>query len=377
MFELIIVVWIDLTLNLGGSNMKKTPLNEIHKEAGAKMTDFGGWEMPVEYSGIIDEHLAVRKKCGLFDVSHMGELLLTGSGAEKSLQKIITNDAQRLDKNKVLYTLMCNENGGIIDDLVVYKLQKDSFLLVVNASNTEKDFNWIKKHLDGDAQIENRTEHYAMLALQGPDSQKVLTKLTDLNLQEINYYNYKEGKAAAKDMIISRTGYTGELGYELYFNAEYAEKIWHDIMKAGKEFDIHPTGLGARDTLRLEKGYPLYGNDINEKINPYQAKLGWVVKLDKGDFIGREKLKALKNTCCEKQRFACVIQGRGVARKGHEVYLEDQVIGEVSSGSYSPLLKKGIAMGYIKSDYIKPGNEIKIKVRKRFLEAEVVELPFV
>lgn len=357
--------------------MKKTPLNALHKDSGAKMTDFGGWEMPVEYSGIIEEHLAVRKNCGLFDVSHMGELLLTGNGAEKSLQKIITNDAQQLDKGRVLYTLICNENGGIIDDLVVYKLQKNKFLLVVNASNTEKDFEWIKKKLHKDAQIENRTEHYAMLALQGPDSQRVLTKLTDLNLQEINYYHFKEGKLSAKDMIISRTGYTGELGYELYFKAEYAEKIWHDIMKAGKEFEVHPAGLGARDTLRLEKGYPLYGNDIHEKINPYQAKLGWVVKLDKGDFIGKEKLKELKEKCCEKHRVGFIIKDRGVARKGYKIYFEDQEVGEVSSGSYSPLLEKGIGMGYLKSDYIEPGTEIKIKVRKRFIEAEVVELPFV
>ncbi|WP_041595845.1 glycine cleavage system aminomethyltransferase GcvT [Halanaerobium hydrogeniformans] len=357
--------------------MKETPLNAIHKESGAKMTDFGGWEMPVEYSGIIEEHLAVRKRCGLFDISHMGELLLTGGGAEKSLQRIITNDAQLLDKGKVLYTLICNENGGIIDDLVVYKLQKNKFLLVVNASNTEKDFDWIKEHLDNDAQIENRTEHYAMLALQGPDSQKVLTKLTDLNLQEINYYRFKEGKVAGKDMIISRTGYTGELGYELYFKAEYAEKIWHDIIKAGKKFEILPAGLGARDTLRLEKGFPLYGNDIDENIDPYQAKLGWVVKLDKGDFIGKEKLKELKRKGIKRERTGFMIQGRGVARKGHKIYCEDQEIGEVSSGSYSPLLKKGIAMGYIKSDYIEPGNKVGIKVRKRFIDAEIVELPFV
>lgn len=357
--------------------MQKTPLNQVHKEMGAKMMDFGGWEMPVEYSGIIEEHKAVRNKAGLFDVSHMGEIIISGKNAFQSLQKIITNDMNKLEPGKILYTPICNENGGIIDDLLVYCLNENKYLLAVNASNIDKDFNWIKENTLAETIVENFSDKYAMLALQGPKSKKILEKLTDIDLDSLNYYNFRESKAFGIDMIISRTGYTGELGYELYFEAEEAKKIWDKILKAGADLGIKACGLGARDTLRLEKNYSLYGNDIDEKTNPYQANMGWTVALDKGDFIGKEELVKIKKRGSSKKLTNLKITGRGVARQGHEAYINEEKIGEVTSGSYSPSLKQGIAMAYLKTEYTEIGTEIEIKVRKRKVKAKVVKAPFV
>lgn len=357
--------------------MQKTPLNQLHKEMGAKMTDFGGWEMPVEYSGIIEEHQAVRKQCGLFDVSHMGEILISGENAAKSVQKIITNDIQKLESGRILYTPICNENGGIIDDLLVYCLKDNEFLLVVNASNIEKDFNWVKENIVEGTTAENFSDKYAMIALQGPESQKVLTQLTDIDLNSLAYYTFRQAKAAGVEMIISRTGYTGELGYELYFEPEEAENIWKQMLSAGLDFGIKPCGLGSRDTLRLEKNFALYGNDIDEETNPYQANMGWTVAINKGDFIGREKLINIKANCCQVKLSPLKITGRGVARHGHQVYINDQKIGEVTSGSYSPTLKQGIAMAYLNSEFTEAGTEVEIEVRNRKIKAEVVKGPFV
>ncbi|PUU95059.1 MAG: aminomethyltransferase [Halanaerobium sp.] len=357
--------------------MKKTPLNQIHKNMGAKMTDFGGWEMPVEYTGIIEEHKAVRNKCGLFDVSHMGEILVSGKNAKKSLQKIIANDLNKLEKGKIIYTPICKEDGGIIDDLLVYSLQDDQFLLVVNASNIEKDYNWIKEHLLEDTTAENLSANYAMVALQGPNSKKILTQLTDIDLNSLSYYRFREAKVAGINMIVSRTGYTGELGYELYFEPEEAEKMWNELMEAGSDFGLQACGLGARDTLRLEKVYALYGNDIDESTNPFEAELGWTVELDKGDFIGRKKLIDIKENCCQRKLTPFVIRGRGMARHGYEVYAGEEKIGEVTSGSYSPTLEEGIGLAYLKSEHTEVGNEIEIKVRNRKIKAEVVKAPFV
>jgi len=357
--------------------MKKTPLNQVHKNMGAKMTDFGGWEMPVEYTGIIEEHKAVRNKCGLFDVSHMGEILVSGKNAKKSLQKIIANDLNKLEKGKIIYTPICKEDGGIIDDLLVYSLQDDQFLLVVNASNIEKDYNWIKEHLLEDTTAENLSANYAMVALQGPNSKKILTQLTDIDLNSLSYYRFREAKVAGVNMIVSRTGYTGELGYELYFEPEEAEKMWDELMEAGSDFGLQACGLGARDTLRLEKIYALYGNDIDESTNPFEAGLGWTVELDKGDFIGRKKLIDIKENCCQRKLTPFVIRGRGMARHGYEVYAGEEKIGEVTSGSYSPTLEEGIGLAYLKSEHTEVGSEIEIKVRNRKIKAEVVKGPFV
>lgn len=357
--------------------MKITPLNQIHKELGAKMTNFGGWEMPVEYTGIIEEHLAVRNKAGLFDVSHMGEILVSGENAAKSLQKIITNDLQKLEPGKIIYTPICNADGGIIDDLLVYCLSEDSYLLVVNASNIEKDFKWIKEHLLENTKAENLSDKYAMLALQGPESKKILTQLTDIDLNSLDYYRFREAKVAGIKMIISRTGYTGELGYELYFEPESAEKIWEQLLEAGADFGLQACGLGARDTLRLEKLYALYGNDIDEQTNPYEAGLSWTVEINKGDFIGREKLIDIAENCCQRKLTPFKLKGRGVARHGYEVYAEEGKIGEVTSGSYSPTLEQGIGLAYLKNEYTELGTEIEIKVRRRKIKAEVVKGPFV
>jgi aminomethyltransferase len=357
--------------------MKKTPLNQIHKELGAKMTDFGGWEMPVEYTGIIEEHKAVRNQAGLFDVSHMGEILISGENAAKSLQKIITNDLQKLEPGKIIYTPICKPDGGIIDDLLVYCLKEDSYLLVVNASNIEKDYKWIKENLLDKTEAENLSDKYAMLALQGPESKKILTQLTDIDLNSLDYYRFREAKVAGVEMIISRTGYTGELGYELYFQPDSAEKIWDELLEAGTDFGLQPCGLGARDTLRLEKMYALYGNDIDEKTNPYEAGLSWTVAVNKGDFIGREKLVEIEENCCQRKLSPFKITGRGMARHGYDIFAGEVKIGEVTSGSYSPTLEQGIGLAYLKSEYTEPGTEIEIKVRRRKIKAEVVKGPFV
>ena len=358
--------------------MKKTPLNQKHKNMGAKMTDFGGWEMPVEYTGIIEEHKAVRNRCGLFDVSHMGEILISGKDVLESLNKIITNDLKKLETGKTLYTLICNENGGIIDDLLVYCLrEEDEYLLVVNAANIEKDLNWLKKNSLDNTIVENISEQYALLALQGPESKKVLTQLTDIDLNSLKYYNFRKAKVAGVEMIISRTGYTGELGYELYFEAEKAEKIWDELIKMGSDFGLQACGLGARDTLRLEKKLALYGNDINEKTNPYEAGLGWTVALNKGDFIGREQLLKIKENCCQRWLCCFKVKDRGMARHGHKVYSGAEKIGKVTSGSYSPSLEQSIGLAYLKNEYSEIGTKIEIEVRGRKIEAEVVKSPFV
>jgi len=357
--------------------MKKTPFNQIHKDMGAKMTDFGGWEMPVEYTSIIEEHNAVRNQCGLFDVSHMGQILVSGENAAKSLQKIITNDLQKLEPGKIIYTPICNFDGGIIDDLLVYYLDREEYLLVVNASNIEKDFNWIKKQLLEKTQAENLSDEYAMLALQGPQSKKILTQLTDIDLNTLDYYRFRRAKAAGIKMIISRTGYTGELGYELYFKPEASEKIWKELMEAGSDFGLKACGLGSRDTLRLEKIYPLYGNDIDESTNPYEAGLSWTVALNKGDFIGRNKLKEIKENCCQRKLVPFKITGRGIARRGYEVYAGGEKIGKVTSGSYSPSLEQGIGLAYLKREYEEAGTEVRIRFRNREISAEVEAGAFV
>lgn len=357
--------------------MEKTALNQIHKNLNAKMVNFGGWEMPLEYSGIIEEHQAVRENCGLFDISHMGEILVSGKNAAASLQKIITNNVKKLKKGKIIYSLMCKPDGGIIDDFLVYCLTAEKFLLVVNAANTKKDFKWIKEQVLENTEVENSSKNYSVLALQGPKSKKVLDQFTDIDLNSLEYYRFREAQAAGRKIFISRTGYTGERGYELYFAPDQAEKIWSDIFKAGENFSLKPCGLGARNTLRLEKNYPLYGNDIDESTNPYQANLGWTVFLNNDDFIGREKLKKIKENCCPQKLTPFVVKGRGMARQGYSIFSGEEKIGKVTSGSYSPTLKESIGLAYLKSKYTAPESEIEIKIRKRKIKAEVVKAPFV
>lgn len=358
--------------------MKRTPFYEIHVELNAKIAPFAGFEMPIQYEGIIAEHKRVRESVGVFDVSHMGEFKVSGKDALKFLQKMTVNDASKLAPGRAQYSVMCYENGGIVDDLLVYNLG-DYYMVVVNASNIEKDFEWIKSHIEGDVKVENISDEVALLAIQGPKSLLTLQKLTDIDLNQIKYYHFIKGKLADVEMIISRTGYTGELGFELYFEAkpELCRKVWDAIMEAGKEFNIAPVGLGARDTLRTEMGYMLYGNDIDETTNPFEAGLDWIVKFDKGDFIGKESLLKIKSEGLKRKLIGFVLEGRIPPRHGQEIFKNGEKIGYVTSGTFSPILERGIGLGYVEIKFAKPGEKITVIGYGKNLEATTVNPPFV
>ena len=357
--------------------MKKTPLNEVHRDEGAKMIDFGGWEMPLQYEGIIKEHKQVRKKCGLFDISHMGELIVKGEKAEENLQKIITNDLSQLNDGEVLYTVMCYPDGGIVDDFLVYRLNNDKFMLVVNAANTDKDREWIKDKLSDDVELDDISEDTALLAVQGPESYNLLEELAEFELKDIDSFESTTGKIDGVEVIISQTGYTGELGYELYLAAKDAEQLWQSIREKGKEYELLPVGLGARNTLRLEKRLCLYGNDLDENTHPLEAGLGWTVKFDKGEFIGRDKLIEYQEEGYSRRLVGFKMLDRGIARHGHKIKDGEEEIGEVSSGSYSPTLEENIGLAYVNQDYSKKGTKLNIELRGRTRQAEVVSTPFV
>lgn len=359
--------------------MKKTPFTEKHIALGAKMHEFAGYNMPIEYSGIMDEHQTVVNAVGVFDVSHMGEFWVKGPKALEFLQKVTSNDASTLTVGKAQYACFLNENGGIIDDFIVYHYEPEKYLLVVNAANMEKDWAWCQKQNTMGAELENASDHTAQLAIQGPKATETLQKLTDINLSEIPFYAFKTGRFAGVDeVIISNTGYTGAGGFELYFYPEHGMKIWDAIFKAGEEFGIKPIGLGARDTLRLEMGYCLYGNDLDETTTPLQAGLGWITKFaENKPFIGREVLEKEKAEGVSRKLCGFVLQERGIPRKGYEIAnAEGEIIGVVTSGTMAPMLKQGIGLGYVKPEYAKAGTEIFIKVRNKNLKAEVTKLPF-
>ena len=359
--------------------MKKTPFTDTHIALGAKMHEFAGYNMPIEYTGIIDEHLSVVNSVGVFDVSHMGELWVKGPKALEFLQKVSSNDASKLEPGKIQYACFVNENGGIIDDYLVYCYEPQKYMLVVNAANIEKDWAWCQKQNTMGAELENGSGHIAQLAVQGPKATEALQKLTDFNLSEVPYYTFKVGKFAGVDnVIISNTGYTGAGGFELYFYPEYGKKIWDAVFEAGKPFDIKPIGLGARDTLRLEMGFCLYGNDIDDTTTPLQAGLGWITKLiDNKPLIGKSILEKEKANGVERKLCGFELKDKGIPRKDYEIVNESgEIIGKVTSGTMSPCLKKGIGLGYMKPEYAKVGTEIFIKVRNRNLKAEIVKLPF-
>jgi aminomethyltransferase len=359
--------------------MKKTPFYSKHIEAGAKMHPFAGYEMPVEYSGIRNEHLSVRNGVGVFDVSHMGEIWIKGENALKFLQKITTNNVAALDLGRAQYTCMPNNKGGIVDDLLVYYFDPNKYMLVVNASNIEKDYNWMVENNDMGVEIENSSDDIALLAVQGPKATGVLQKLTNVDLNAVSFYTFTVGDfAGVQDVIISATGYTGAGGFELYFRNNDADKIWDAIFDAGKDEGIVPVGLGARDTLRLEMGFCLYGNDITDETTPLEGSLGWITKFDAKDFISKDILLKQKEEGLKRRLRAFKLHDRGVPRKGYEISDENgSVIGEVTSGTMSPVLNVGIGLGYIKTGYTKFGTEIYIKVRNKLLKAEVVKLPFI
>ena len=360
--------------------MKTTPFTKFHEEMGAKMVEFAGYNMPITYAGINEEHIAVRKSVGVFDVSHMGELWVKGEKAYDFVQKITSNDISKLSAGKAQYTCFPNGKGGIVDDLIVYHFNPKKFLLVINAANIAKDWDWIKKQNENfGADIENASDNIAQLAIQGPKATEVLQKLTKVNLSEIKFYNFEVGKfAGVENIIISATGYTGSGGFEIYMDNKDGAKIWEAIFEAGKEQDIKPVGLAARDTLRLEMGYCLYGNDINDTTSPLEAKLGWITKfVDGNNFIDRDFLEKQKAEGLKRRLVAFEMLERGIPRQHYAIFNEnDEEIGEVTSGTMSPMLKKGIGMAYVKFDYRKFDTEIFIQVRKKKLKAKIVKLPF-
>jgi aminomethyltransferase len=358
--------------------MKRTPFYSLHRALGAKLVEFGGFEMPVQYRGIIEEHRAVRQAVGLFDVSHMGEFRVAGRGALDFLQRVTINDVSKLAEGRAQYSALCYEDGGIVDDLLVYH-RGDDFMLVVNASNLKKDFDWLLSNISGDVTLDDASDRTALLAVQGPKSLETLQKLTDTDLSSIEYYHHRRCMVGSVSVLISRTGYTGELGFELYFdaNASTAENVWNSIMKAGSEFGIAPVGLGARDTLRLEMGFCLYGNDIDESTNPLEAGLGWITKLNKPDFIGKQSLLAVKEHGLKRKLVGFTLPDKALARHGYPILVDGKEIGHVTSGTFSPTLERGIGMGYVATQFAEPGTSIVIDVRGRQVGAKVVSLPFV
>ena len=359
--------------------MKTTPFTEKHIALGAKMHEFAGYNMPIEYSGIIDEHLTVCNGVGVFDVSHMGEFWVKGPHALDFLQKVTSNNVAALVPGKIQYTCFPNEDGGIVDDLLVYQYEPEKYLLVVNASNIEKDWNWCICHNTEGVELENSSDNMAQLAVQGPKAIQALQKLTDINLADIPYYTFKVGEfAGEKNVIISNTGYTGAGGFELYFYPDAAMKIWDAVFEAGAEFGIKPIGLGARDTLRLEMGFCLYGNDLDDTTSPIEAGLGWITKfVDGKNFTNRSMLEKQKAEGTVRKLVGFEMIDRGIPRHGYELTtVEGDKIGVVTSGTMSPIRKIGIGMGYVKPEYSKIGTEICIDMRGRKLKAVVVKPPF-
>ncbi len=370
---------MDKLLNLGKKiSMKKTALFEQHVALGAKIVPFAGYEMPVRYNSEIDEHHAVRKSVGIFDVSHMGEFLIKGPNALGLIQKVSSNDASKLQPGKVQYSCMPNATGGIVDDLLVYMLRPEEYMLVVNASNIQKDWDWISENNSMNAELENISDNISLMAVQGPNAQALIQKITDLDLSTLSYYTFSKGNIVSitDGAIISATGYTGAGGFEIYVYNEFASQVWNAVMNAGEEYGIKPAGLGARDTLRLEMGFALYGNDIDDTTSPIEAGLGWITKFTK-DFINAENLKKQKAQGVGKKLVGFQMEEKGIPRSGYELLDEDgEIIGKVTSGSMSPSLGYGIGMGYLNADYITPETEIKVAVRKKKLRAKVVKLPF-
>lgn len=357
--------------------MKKTKFFDVHQKLGAKIVDFAGYQMPVQYSSIIAEHKAVRNSVGVFDVSHMGEIFISGEHALNFVQEITINDASKLTSGRVQYSAMCYNDGGIVDDILVYKLNDEKFILVVNASNIEKDYNWMIENNNFGVEIINESNEYSLLAIQGPNSKNVLQKICDKDLN-IQYYHFFNTNVAGVDMIVSRTGYTGELGYEIYFKGDksVAENVWNNIFEAGEEFEIKPVGLGARDTLRLEMGFCLYGNDIDKTTNPLEAGLGWITKLKKNNFIAKEILQKVKEVGLKRKLVPLETEERAFPRHGYDITADGRKIGKVTSGTVSPILEKPIALGYVEKEFAYEGSTVNFMIRGKEIPAKVVKLPF-
>ncbi len=357
--------------------MKEIALNDIHQALNAKMVPFAGYIMPVSYEGVNIEHETVRKGVGVFDVSHMGEFLITGENALDLIQRVCSNDASKLVNGKAQYTCMPNEEGGIVDDLIIYKIADEKYLLVVNASNIEKDWNWISQHNIMEATMRDLSDEYSLLAVQGPKAAEAMQSLTDVNLKEMKFYTFEVAEfAGAKNVIISATGYTGSGGFELYIKNKDAKDIWNRIMEAGADYAIKPIGLAARDTLRLEMGYCLYGNDIDDTTSPIEAGLGWITKFTK-EFVNSENLKKEKEEGPKRKLIAFELDERGIPRHGYNIAdANGKIIGVVTSGTMSPSLDKGIGMGYIPTEIAANNDKIYIQIRKKAVPATLVKVPF-
>ena len=358
--------------------MKKTKFYSIHEQLGAKIVDFAGYSMPVQYSSIISEHKAVRTSVGVFDVSHMGEVFIRGDRALDFVQHITVNDASLLTNGRVQYSAMCYPDGGIVDDLLVYRINQKEFMLVVNASNKDKDFNWMKENNKFGVQIDDESDEYSLLAVQGPNSKNVIQKICDKPL-DLEYYHFFFAKVEGVDMIVSRTGYTGELGFELYFKGDEAtaEKVWNALFESGKKYDIQPVGLGARDSLRLEMGFCLYGNDIDQTTNTLEAGLSWITKLKKQEFISKDILVKVKEEGLKRKLVPIVSEEKAFPRHGYDLSVDGKVIGHVTSGTVSPILEKAIALGYVETQYVKEGSKINFLIRGKEIPAVITKLPFV
>ena len=353
---------------------KKTPLYDRHIELGGHVVDFGGYLLPTQYSGINNEHISVRTKAGLFDVSHMGEFIVSGPDGESFLQKMTVNDVASLSVGQAQYSAMCTKNGNIVDDLLVYKKEND-FMVVVNASNLEKDLNWLNSHKVGQVTIEDVSDQTGLIAIQGPRSRNILQTLTDTNLSNIQFYHFKDGKVSGKDAIIARTGYTGELGFEIYASSDDIGEIWDAIMDAGADKGLSPAGLGCRDTLRMEMKFALYGNDIDETTNPLEAGLGWITRLRKDDFMGKKALLEAKANVT--RRLVCLeMTERAIPRQGCPILMNDESVGIITSGTMSPSLETGIGIGYVDLPFDRSGTELVVDIRGKMKVAIVVKPPF-
>ncbi|MFN7961149.1 MAG: glycine cleavage system aminomethyltransferase GcvT [Thermoanaerobaculia bacterium] len=356
--------------------MKRTPLYECHVEAGARLVEFAGWEMPVQYSGVIEEHRAVRTAAGLFDVSHMGEVKVHGPGAEAFLQGLTPNDVSKLAVGRAHYSGILTEQGTYLDDLLIYRLGAEDFLVVVNASNADTDFGWIAAHAGEGVSVEDHSSRYALLALQGPKALGILAPHASIDLAPIRYYGFAHGELWGTPVLFSRTGYTGEDGFELYLAPADAPEIWRRLLEVGGPVGLVPTGLGARDTLRLEAAMALYGHEIDSLTSPWEAGLDWVVKLDKGDFLGRAALVAQKERGITRHLVGFEVVGRGIARQGHAVMLDGRPVGSVTSGTFSPTFEKALGMAYVPPELAALGSRLDIDVRGKLVEAKVVPTPF-
>ena len=357
--------------------LKRTAFYDDHLKHGAKIVEFAGYELPIQYSqGIVTETKTVRSSAGLFDVSHMGEIEIKGPQSLSFTNYLVTNNIENLQENQVLYTVMCLEQGGIIDDLLVYR-RPQGYLLVVNGANQDKDWHWVEQQSKKwDVQVTNLSDQTAQIAIQGPKSEKILNKVVDQPLPDLNYYFSKDATINHQPVLISRTGYTGEDGFEIYLDNRHASGLWDQVLAAGEEFNITPAGLGARDILRLEMGYCLYGNDITEQTTPIEAGLKWVVKMKKDDFMGKESLQQQIDEGVQKKLVSLVVSGKQIPRHGYSIISDQQKIGEVTSGGWSPSLAKCIALGYVKKGHHKSGTEVEIEVRNRTIPAQIVKGPF-